>query len=187
MKHDPNEAIRLMEKEPIANSDYKTHDMNWISPNISKPVLEIKFKCMNENAKIPHAVREGDIGFDVYCAENINVPARGLAKISTGIQLADMPVMDNDRNRIFMKIEGRSGLASKGIFPVGGIIDPNYRGEIGVTLINHSVVDAVFNVGDRIAQLVVYKVATMGEVVMQESDEITETNRGSAGFGSSGK
>ena len=71
--------------------------------------------------------------------------------------------------------------------PVGGIIDPNYRGEIGVTLVNMGSEDAVFSVGDRIAQLVVYKVSTAGEVVMAESDKVTETNRGSAGFGSSGK
>lgn len=187
--HNPNEAIRIATEEPVAQNTYKTVDRNWFDPQIPKAprTINIKFKLMNSNAKLPHAVRDGDIGFDVYCAENIAVPAHGLAKISTGIQLADMPIMDNDRNRIFMKIEGRSGLASKGIFPVGGIIDPNYRGEIGVTLINHSAADAVFNVGDRIAQLVVYKVATAGEVIMFESDKITDTNRGSAGFGSSGK
>lgn len=187
--HNPNEAIRLMEKEPIAKSDYKTIDKNWFEPQVPKAprTVNIKFKCMNKNAKIPHAVRDGDIGFDVYGSENVVIPAGTIKKMATGIQLADMPTMDNDRNRIFVKIEGRSGLASKGIFPVGGIIDPNYRGEIGVTLVNFGSEDAVFNVGDRIAQLVVYKVSTAGEVVMSESDRVTETNRGSAGFGSSGK
>jgi dUTP pyrophosphatase len=175
--------------DSIAQSSYRTVDKNWYDPQIPKVsrTINIKFKLMNENAKLPHAVRDGDIGFDVYCAENVNVPAHGFAKLSTGIQLADMPIMDNDRNRIFMKIEGRSGLASKGVFPVGGIIDPNYRGEIGVTLVNHSAADMVFSVGDRIAQLVVYKVSTAGEVLMVESDKVTETNRGSAGFGSSGR
>lgn len=189
MKHDPNEAIRIAVKEPVANNDYKTLDKNWISPQIStmSRTIDIKFKRMNHNAKIPHAVRDGDIGFDIYCSDEVVIPAGGVKKISTGIQLADMPTADNDRNSIFMKIEGRSGLASKGVFPVGGIIDPNYRGEIGVTLVNVSPENVSFNVGDRIAQLVVYKVSTAGEVIMTESDHITETNRGSAGFGSSGK
>ena len=171
------------------NSDYKTTDMNWINPKLpSMPKqMNIKFKRMNDNAKIPHAVRDGDIGFDIYCSENVTISSGSVKKMATAIQLADMPIMDNDRNRIFMKIEGRSGLASKGVFPVGGIIDPNYRGEIGVTLVNMGSEDAVFGVGDRIAQLVVYKVSTAGEVVMAESDKVTETNRGSAGFGSSGK
>lgn len=175
--------------DSIAQSSYKTIDKNWYDPQIPKVsrTINIKFKCMNTSAKIPHAVRDGDIGFDVYCSENVTIPAGTVKKMATGIQLADMPTMDNDRNRIFMKIEGRSGLASKGVFPVGGIIDPNYRGEIGVTLVNFGSEDAVFSVGDRIAQLVVYKVSTAGEVVMSESDKITETNRGSAGFGSSGK
>lgn len=175
--------------ESIAQSSYRTVDKNWYDPQIPKVsrTINIKFKRMNDNAKIPHAVRDGDIGFDVYCSENVTIPAGTVKKMATGIQLADMPIMDNDRNRIFMKIEGRSGLASKGVFPVGGIIDPNYRGEIGVTLVNMGSEDAVFSVGDRIAQLVVYKVSTAGEVVMAESDKVTETNRGSAGFGSSGK
>lgn len=187
--HNPNEAIRIATEEPIAQNAYKTIDKNWYDPQIPKAsrTINIKFKCMNENAKIPHAVRDGDIGFDVYCSENVTIPAGKVKKMATGIQLADMPTMDNDRNRIFMKIEGRSGLASKGVFPVGGIIDPNYRGEIGVTLVNMGSEDAVFSVGDRIAQLVVYKVSTAGEVVMSESDKVTETNRGSAGFGSSGR
>jgi len=175
--------------DSIAQSSYRTVDKNWYDPQIPKVsrIINIKFKRMNDNAKVPHAVRDGDIGFDVYCSENVTIPAGTVKKMATGIQLADMPIMDNDRNRIFMKIEGRSGLASKGVFPVGGIIDPNYRGEIGVTLINMGSEDAVFSVGDRIAQLVVYKVSTAGEVVMAESDKVTETNRGSAGFGSSGK
>ena len=59
MKHDPNEAIRIAVKEPVANNDYKTLDKNWISPQIStmSRTIDIKFKRMNHNAKIPHAVR----------------------------------------------------------------------------------------------------------------------------------
>jgi dUTP pyrophosphatase len=187
--HNPNDAIRISVEEPVAQNTYKTSDRNWIDPKLPKApnTLNIKFKLTNPHAKLPHAVRDGDIGFDLHCAEDVRVPARGLAKISTGVQLADMPLTDHASNCIFMKIEGRSGLASKGVYPVGGIIDPNYRGEIGVTLINHGPADAVFSAGDRIAQLVVYKVATAGEVVMSETDSVTDTNRGAAGFGSSGR
>ncbi len=192
--HNSNDAIRIAIEEPIAKSDYKTIDKNWISPQIPKEdkVLCIKFKRMSETAKLPTAIRAGDIGFDVYCDEDFLLMPGNVKKVKTNIQLADMPTMDNDRNRIFIKIEGRSGLSAKGIFPTGGIIDCSYRGEIGVVLNMVSNPDSgprgiEFKCGDRIAQLVVYKVATMGEVVMEETDTVTDTNRGSAGFGSSGK
>lgn len=198
--HDPNEAIRLSEKEPVAQSAYKTTDPNWFAPNIPKadPYIRIKFKKMSETAKIPSASRDGDIGFDVFCDEDFSIHHGQTIKVKTNIQLADMPTMDLERNRIFFKIEGRSGLSLKGIFPIGGIIDPTYRGEIGVVLTcnNHRPADNKlgwedigykFQKGDRIAQLVVYKVGTAGEVIMEETTKTTETNRGDNGFGSSGK
>jgi deoxyuridine 5'-triphosphate nucleotidohydrolase len=188
--HDPQEAIRIAAKEPIAKTDYKTDDSNWFNPN-STPLdrtLRIKFKKLTETATLPKASREGDIGFDLCCDEDFEIGGicSKTVKVSTGIQLADMPSMDNDRNRIFMKIEGRSGLSVKGIFPTGGVIDPTYRGEVAVVL-NSTGRYVQFKKGERIAQLVIYKVATAGEVVMEEAEKITETNRGAAGFGSSGK
>jgi len=201
MSHDPNEAIRIETREPVAKSDYKTKDPNWYDPKIpaADKNLRIKFKKMSDTAKIPTAIRDGDIGFDLYCDENWSIAPGFTVKVKTNIQLADMPTMDNDRNRIFMKIEGRSGLSAKGIFPTGGIIDPTYRGEISVVMnmlragddnkpaVLWATGPAVFSKGDRIAQLVVYKVATAGEVTMEETERVTETNRGSAGFGSSGR
>jgi deoxyuridine 5'-triphosphate nucleotidohydrolase len=197
--HNPNDAIHLEEKEPVAQTTYKTDDQAWFNPNIPGPnkALRIKFKKMSETAKIPAAIRDGDIGFDLYCDEDWSIAPGFTVKVKTNIQLADMPIMDNERNRIFMKIEGRSGLSAKGIFPTGGIIDPTYRGEISVVMNMLRVGDVgatvlwaqgptVFNKGDRIAQLVFYKVATAGEVTMEETDHVTATNRGSAGFGSSG-
>lgn len=185
---------KTTEKESAAKSDYKTKDKNWFEPHIPKAdkTLRIKFKKLTETAKLPTAIREGDIGFDVYCDEDFLLMPGSVKKIKTNIQLADMPTMDNDRNRIFMKIEGRSGLSAKGIFPTGGIIDCSYRGEIGVVLNMVSNPDSgprgiQFRCGDRIAQLVVYKVATMGEVVMEETDTVTDSIRGDQGFGSSGK
>jgi len=193
-----SEGLRITENEPVASSDYKTKDPNWFAPNIPKAdkCIRVKFKKLSETAKIPTAIREGDIGFDLYCDEDWSIASGMTVKVKTNIQLADMPIMDNERNRIFMKIEGRSGLSAKGIFPTGGIIDPTYRGEIGVVMNMLRAGDdkihmwakgpAVFSKGDRIAQLVIYKVATAGEVTMEETDKVTETNRGSSGFGSSG-
>ena len=163
--------------------------------------MKIKFKKLSETAKIPSPSRKGDIGFDLCCDEDVVLQPGSTYKIKTNLQLADMPVCDHSGNEIFLKIEGRSGLASKGIFPSGGIIDPNYRGEIGVVLNTVSnpgwtnelgTSSSVYHLkkGDRIAQLLVYKVIGSGfeqGVTMMEDDIVTETNRGTAGFGSSGR
>lgn len=188
-KHDPNEAMRIYQKEPVASSDYKTKDKAWFQPNIpSAPrTVDIKWKLLTKTAKLPFANREGDIGFDVCCDEDFLLHPGDTQKISTGIQLADMPMMDNERNRLFIKVEGRSGLSSKGVFPIGGIVDPTYRGEVFVVLTNNGDLSQHFVAGDKIAQFVIYKVATAGEVLMQSSEEVTTTVRGDAGFGSSGR
>lgn len=150
--------------------------------------MKIKFKKLSDTAQLPAAIREGDIGFDLYSDEDFVLAHGQTKKIRTNIQLADMPTTDGAGNKIFMKVEGRSGLSIDGIFPIGGIVDCSYRGELGVVLTrNHAAAPArEFKKGDRIAQLVIYKVATAGEVIMEETDQITETNRGNNGFGSSG-
>lgn len=85
-----------------------------------------------------------------------------------------------------LQIRGRSGLAAKsGIMPANGVgtIDADYRGEIGVILLNTSKEPFTITRGDRIAQAVVAK---FEHVTWQETEELSETERGSGGFGSTG-
>ncbi|GAB7255719.1 dUTP diphosphatase [Polaribacter sp. OB-PA-B3] len=84
------------------------------------------------------------------------------------------------------QVRPRSGLAAKkGITVLNspGTVDADYRGEIGVILVNLSNEDFVVNDGERIAQLVIAK---HERVVWQEVDALSETERGSGGFGSTG-
>ena len=84
------------------------------------------------------------------------------------------------------QVRPRSGLAfKKGITVLNspGTIDADYRGDIGVILINHSNEEFVVNNGDRIAQLVISK---FEKVDWETSDEINSTSRGDSGFGSTG-
>lgn len=140
---------------------------------------------MTATATLPKAIRPGDIGFDVCSDENVEIFSGQTRKVSTGLQLADMPTQVNGSS-IFIKVEGRSGLASRGIFPIGGIVDPSYRGEIGIVLLNTNEESFKIKKGDRIAQFVVYNVQSAAEITFSASEEITETVRGAAGFGSSG-
>lgn len=151
-----------------------------------KKDVEIQWKLILPGAKLPEAKRPGDVGFDVHSAEKTTIKAGQTVLVRTGLQLASMSPRCGDNN-VFLKVEGRSGMALQGVFPVGGIIDPTYRGEIGIVLTNTS--NKLYEIaqGDRIAQLVVYVVAVSPGVSMQETETVEETVRSSDGFGSSGK
>lgn len=84
----------------------------------------------------------------------------------------------------YARIAPRSGLAVKKFLDVGaGVVDYDYRGEVGVVLFNHGEEDFEVKVGDRIAQLILERIS-MADCV--ETDMLFDTERGSAGFGSTG-
>ena len=158
------------------------------------PVI-IQFKSIHPQAKLPVAAHKGDIGFDLCSVEEHVISGIGIVKIKTGIQLAN--VWYQQDGKIFkelelqledplplIKIEGRSSLAAKGIFPVGGIIDTaSYRGEIMVVLASLGANLHKINIGDKIAQLVVYDVFTEN-AYMSFTETVSESKRGTGGFGS---
>ncbi len=83
------------------------------------------------------------------------------------------------------RIAPRSGLAVKNFIDVGaGVVDSDYRGPVNVVLFNFSKNDFVINKGDRIAQLILEKIALIDEII--EFDNLDETVRGQGGFGSTG-
>lgn len=146
----------------------------------------IKFKKIHPNAKLPTQGNPGDAGFDLYCVEGFRLYPGDTVAVSTGLLLADMP-SQMEGSDIYLQIEGRSKLAKKGVFPLGGVIDATYRGEIVVLLTYNASADREmleFKAGDRIAQFVIRKIVT--NVSFEESEEVTETVRGADGFGSTG-
>lgn len=137
--------------------------------------LAMSFVC--SHVHIPQRKTEGAAGFDLCSAEDCIISARGSKIVSTGIQMQIAPGH-------FGKIEGRSGLGFKHlIMPFGGIIDSDYRGEIKVLLLNHSDTDYQVQKGNGIAQLIIhkYEIPTLFRV-----DQLSQTSRGSNGFGSTG-
>ncbi|KAF1349287.1 dUTP diphosphatase [Lizonia empirigonia] len=116
-------------------------------------------------------------GHDLYSARDTVIPARGRAIVATDIAIS-VPV------GTYGRVAPRSGLAAKhGIDTMAGVIDADYRGPVGVILANLSDVDFAVKTGDRIAQLIVEKIA-MPEVVVVE--KLEESVRGAGGFGSTG-
>jgi dUTP pyrophosphatase len=138
-------------------------------------MLTIKFKKLHPDAKAPTKAHDLDAGWDLYA--NVGVPAFGVGTftILTGIAVEIPP-------GYYGQIFGRSGLASKGVFPTGGVIDCTYRGEIGVIL--NCRYAKLINRGDKIAQLVILPVP---QVEFVEVEELAPSERGENGFGSSGR
>ncbi len=145
--------------------------------------MQIKIKKLNPNAKTPTRGSEQAAGYDIYaCLETdtVTIPAHCTVKVPTGISMA-IP------EGYFGGIFARSGLASKkGLRPANcvGVIDSDYRGEFIVMLHNDTDEPKSVENGDRVGQLVVLPCAVID---FEETDVLDETERGSGGFGSSGK
>lgn len=131
------------------------------------------------DASAPFYAHEGDAGLDLAANENVVLRPMQRKVVGTGlrVRIPDGCVGD---------VRPRSGLASKmGVTVVNspGTIDSNYRGEVGVPLINLGTNTAYIERGDRIAQLVVTEYVPCRVAVVESLDE---TERGEGGFGSTG-
>ena len=139
---------------------------------------QLKIVIMTKEAKLPTRGSVGSAGYDLFSSVSCIVPARGKQLVATGLCIS-VP------NGTYGRIAPRSGLANTHYLDVGaGVIDADYRGEIGVLLFNHSNVDFIVRVGDRIAQLICEKISYPTIV---EVDRLDCTERGIDGFGSTGK
>ena len=131
-------------------------------------------------APLPHRAHADDAGLDLASAEDLVIPAGGRDLVDTGLAVALPP------GTVGM-VCPRSGLAAKhGVTVLNGpgIVDAGYRGPLKVALHNTDpTTDFALHVGDRIAQLVVVPFLAPALV---EVEDLEETDRSSAGFGSSG-
>ena len=142
---------------------------------------KVNIKKLNPNAVIPTYGSEFSAGADLYACieEGITILPNETKLIKTGLSLE---IPEGYAGLIY----ARSGLASKkGLAPANkvGVVDADYRGEVMVALHNHSEAAASVEPKERIAQLVI---APFLKADFNEVDELTDTVRGSGGFGSTG-
>lgn len=136
-----------------------------------------KVKKLSDLATIPTRSDSGAAGYDLYSAEDTVIYGGCRKLIKTNIAI-------HCDNGWFGKIEGRSGLAyKKGLAVLGGVIDENYNGDIGVILFNTGEETAIIKQKDRIAQIIFQR---YGAPELAEVEELDETVRGANGYGSSG-
>ncbi len=143
--------------------------------------LAIPIRRLRPGARLPensHGAEE-DAGLDLYAVEETTLPSGGWKSVGTGIAVAIPAGYEG-------QVRPRSGLAAKfGVTLLNspGTIDPGYRGEIRVLLINHGPEGYTIRAGDRVAQLVIGSYAA---VDWRPSEDLSGTGRGTGGFGSTG-
>ena len=134
-------------------------------------------KKLYESAKNPTKSHVDDAGWDLYAFETVSIPVGATVLVSTGIAMA-IP------KGYAALIWDRSSMGVKGVHRHAGVIDCGYRGEVKVCL--HNTTKEPFHVerGDRIAQLIIQEVPSF---IQHGVEELDSTDRGSGGFGSTGK
>ncbi|XP_067871427.1 deoxyuridine 5'-triphosphate nucleotidohydrolase-like [Heterodontus francisci] len=142
---------------------------------VDKAVL--RFARLSENAYTPTRGSERAAGFDLYSAYDYVVLAQDKVIVKTDIQIA-VP------SGFYGRVAPRSGLAAKHFIDVGaGVIDEDYRGNVGVVLFNFGKKSFEVKKGDRIAQLICERICYPE---LEELKTLDETERGADGFGSTG-
>jgi dUTP pyrophosphatase len=141
--------------------------------------VQIRVKRLNPEAKIPKAARRGDVAFDLYSIIDYELQPSERYAVPTGIAV-EIPIGYEGQ------VRPRSGLALKEgitVLNTPGTIDSGYRGEVKTIMINHGNTPFQITRGMRISQLAIRPVP---EVEFIEVDEISNTDRGEGGFGSTG-
>lgn len=142
--------------------------------------MELHVKRLTATARLPIRATEHASCFDVHADMDGTIAPGARVLVKTGLAVAVPPGFE-------VQVRSRSGLALKhgvAVLNSPGTVDADYRGEVGVILINHGTEPFVFHRGDRVAQLGVYRVEMCAAV---EVEKLEETARGAGGFGHSGR
>ena len=143
--------------------------------------IPVGIKLLKDGARLPRYGSTESAGADLSACldEPLIIEAGRWALVPTGLAISLPPGFEG-------QVRARSGLALKfgiGVLNGPGTIDSDYRGEVGIILINHGPAPFVVNDGDRIAQLVI---ARCEQALFTLSPVLEESERGSGGFGSTG-
>lgn len=150
--------------------------------------MKLLVKKLTETAQIPIYGSDYAAGMDLFSSIDIDIAPQSRKLVATGISLSwTNENEEEDPKNYYLRIAPRSGLSVKNNIDIGaGVVDYDYRGEIFVCFINNSV-DKYYSIkkGDRIAQMILTRINRFETV--EEVDAHEDTNRGTGGFGSTGK
>jgi dUTP pyrophosphatase len=139
--------------------------------------MKLNIQRISKDIELPSYSQQGDAGIDLRSAEDITLKPNELRTIKSGIKIEIPP------NHVGL-IWDRSGLAAKnGLTCLAGVIDSNFRGEIGIVLKNLGNESIQIEKNMRIAQLLIQPIISAN---IEEVSQVDETKRNHDGFGSSG-
>ncbi|MFN7946389.1 MAG: dUTP diphosphatase [Blastocatellia bacterium] len=137
----------------------------------------VRVKRLREDAQLPARATSFDAGADLCCLDSFTLEPGERRLIPTGLAIEIPP-------GYYGRVAPRSGLAVRhGIQTMAGVVDSGYRGELQVLLINLGQEPVSFDAGSRIAQLIIERIAVCDYAW---AEELSDTARGSGGFGSTG-
>lgn len=136
----------------------------------------MKVKKLDPQAKLPHRAHATDSGADLFALTRTVLPPHAVTNVHTGV-CVELP--ENTSGIIW----GKSSVESKGVKAMAGLVDAPYRGELIVCMYNLNDTEFIFEAGQKVAQLVVLPTIYPS---FEEAAELTDTSRGSGGFGSTG-
>lgn len=140
--------------------------------------MKVKVKKLHPDAKLPVYGRPGDAGLDFFCVEDITIAPGERKQIATGVAL-EIP------EGYVGLVWDKSGLShNHGLHALGGVCDHTYRGEYKMMILNTSNEPYTFKKGEKVVQVLIQPIAT---VEIEEVNELSNSVRGDAGFGSGGK
>ena len=139
--------------------------------------MKIKVKKLKDDAKLPTYHHEGDVGMDLYSMEEAVIPPMGHHRFWHGFAL-EFPV------GYAGIIKDKSSISKAGLHTMGGVFDAGFRGGYNTHLVNLSNEEYRVEIGDKVAQLVIFPV-TIAE--LEEVGELSDSSRGLGSFGSTGR
>ncbi len=137
----------------------------------------LHFEVVSDEATLPTRATPLSAGLDLCSAEDLEIAPQSRVVVSTGLKVAIPPGH-------YGRVAPRSSLALKEVDVAAGVIDSDYRGIVGVVLVNNAPETFIVSRGDRIAQLIVEKIAILEPIRIVS---LGDTVRGQGGFGSTGK
>lgn len=140
--------------------------------------MNIKINLLNKDSKIPTKLRDDDAGYDLYSTEEVIIKPMERKLVKIGISLC-IP------SGYYAHVSDRSGMAlKKGAHCLGKIIDPSFRGEICVIILNTDMYESIKILpSDRVAQIIFKKYENADFTVCEK---LNNTDRSDNGYGSSG-
>jgi len=168
-------ASVILEDAPKVVQEFHDRHPSAIRTILPDPVI-LSVKCLSSEATLPTFGSKGAAGCDLYSAVDISILPNSRSLISTDIAIS-FP------SGHYGRVAPRSGLAlKKSVDIAAGVIDPDYRGSLGVIIVNHASEPFHISKGDRIAQFILERISIPSILEVQE---LPSSTRNIAGFGSS--